>query len=726
MRRVDFLVCVAYVFYPVCIFIIFYFSSLTTIAEDNMTFPGAMGWGGETHGAWGHPEIAPRILRVTSLNGGTEEGTLKWALTRSYPRVVVFEVGGVIDWEWGYVDINNPYMTIAGQTAPSPGITLIRGQLRVRTHDIIVQHISIRPGLTAEGQRTGAVAVYSGGINVVFDHCSITWAMYSGFSVSAADNSWKGDTPEEWHSNGPHKVTLSNCIVSEGVKDIRPNGLGSGLGGLVASNVTDIAYLRNLWAYIHHRNPKFSPDTWGVYANNYVRGWGDTAVYDATVASSWGGYDKEPPVDFIPGSWAVEGNYAIRGEHSHSSRGFVHIWGEANPDPPIALNLEVFFNDNIVLDYDEETPWPEYTEDLSQGRLARIIELDERPTWHESIELLAAENVPEYIRINVGSRPWERDPIDERIVNEAMDGTGVLVTSDNWGSGGYGYPEYEPTYSKFIPDEWDLRYMIPLAGYWSAPELITPGNNTMDVGYSPTFIWDAEDHLSHFTLQIATDVDFTTLVVDQTGIMGTSHTISNLDGSMTYFWRVRGHNATGPSKWSEVRHFRIESETSSMKIFLRSGWNLISSYLLPENTSIEYIFADLIRNHVLVKNNEGEVYWPQYGLNEIGDWVYQQGYRVYVEENDTLTINGHLVHPEETQINLYEGWNQVAYLRNSPLSTDVALSSINDRILIVINNAGEVFWPEYDIDTIKHLIPGQGYSMYLTEPAILIYPANEQ
>ena len=67
------------------------------------------------------------------------------------PRIVVFEVGGVIDLGAKTLTVREPFVTIAGQTAPSPGITLIRGGIDLATHDVIVQHIRVRPGMAGAG-----------------------------------------------------------------------------------------------------------------------------------------------------------------------------------------------------------------------------------------------------------------------------------------------------------------------------------------------------------------------------------------------------------------------------------------------------------------------------------------------------------------------------------------------------------------------------------------------
>ena len=116
------------------------------VAETALpAFPGALGWASQTPGGRGG-----QIIRVTNLNS-EGPGSLRAAIEADGPRIVVFEVGGVIDLEKNTLRLRNPFITIAGQTAPSPGITLIRGGMDITAHDVIVQHLRIRPG-SAEGE----------------------------------------------------------------------------------------------------------------------------------------------------------------------------------------------------------------------------------------------------------------------------------------------------------------------------------------------------------------------------------------------------------------------------------------------------------------------------------------------------------------------------------------------------------------------------------------------
>src|SRR5437868_4048348 len=75
-------------------------------------FPGAQGWAASTPGGRGGA-----LLRVTTL-AASGPGSLAAAVATAGPRIVVFEVGGVIDLGRTVIDVRAPYLTIAGQTAP--------------------------------------------------------------------------------------------------------------------------------------------------------------------------------------------------------------------------------------------------------------------------------------------------------------------------------------------------------------------------------------------------------------------------------------------------------------------------------------------------------------------------------------------------------------------------------------------------------------------------------
>ena len=91
---------------------------------------------------------------------------------------------------------------------------------------------------------------------------------------------------------------------------------------------------------------------------------------------------------------------------------------------------------------------------------------------------------------------------------------------------------------------------------------------------------------------------------------------------------------------------------------------------------------------------------------------------------DLLTITGTKLLPEETPINLNNGWNLSAYLRDNEMSPTAALASISPSLVLAKNNAGGIFSPSFGINTLGNMQAGQGYYFYMNAATELTYPAN--
>ena len=164
--------------------------------------------------------------------------------------------------------------------------------------------------------------------------------------------------------------------------------------------------------------------------------------------------------------------------------------------------------------------------------------------------------------------------------------------------------------------------------------------------------------------------------------------------------------------------------TVTQSVALASGWSMISSFVEPADPDLDVIFSSILANLVIVKNGAGQVFWPQFGIITIGQWNVRHGYQINLRSASTLAITGISIVPEATPIQLNQGWNLVAYLRTSPQNIETALASIQGRIVIVKNNAGQVFWPQFSINTIGSMRPGEGYQINVSQAATLTYPAN--
>ncbi|MEL7340549.1 MAG: hypothetical protein AAGM67_08695, partial [Bacteroidota bacterium] len=167
--------------------------------------PGAQGYGIETPAGRGG-----QIIKVTNLND-SGAGSLRACVQANGPRVCVFEVSGFINLN-SPLSVRNPYLTIAGQTAPSPGIMLGRGHgMQIWTHDVLVQHIGIRPGdgpgtnlRNRDGlQINGTNGPNNRPTNVVLDHVTLAWGMDESLDM--------------WGYIGD--ITVKNCIVAQAMRD---------------------------------------------------------------------------------------------------------------------------------------------------------------------------------------------------------------------------------------------------------------------------------------------------------------------------------------------------------------------------------------------------------------------------------------------------------------------------------------------------------------------------
>ncbi|HVT26852.1 MAG TPA: hypothetical protein VHE81_02430, partial [Lacipirellulaceae bacterium] len=197
----------------------------------HLAFPGAEGYGRFALGGRGG-----RVIKVTNLadNG---PGSLRAAVEAEGPRTVVFNVSGRIVLQSRLV-IRNPYLTIAGQTAPGKGVCISNYNLgMLGTHDAIIRYLRVRPGNTAHRTLDGMGMASSD--NSIIDHCSISWTEDESFSSRAAKN-----------------ITLQRTLISEALnvaghkkyKKGKQHGYAASIGGDIGS------FHHNLLAHCAGRN----------------------------------------------------------------------------------------------------------------------------------------------------------------------------------------------------------------------------------------------------------------------------------------------------------------------------------------------------------------------------------------------------------------------------------------------------------------------------------------
>jgi hypothetical protein len=413
--------------------------SKVQVAEPGVAASAHKPDNGAAHTAGGN---GGRIVRVTNLEADGA-GSLKAAIESPVPRTIVFEVGGVIDLAGHALNVRSPYVTIAGQTAPSPGITLIRGGIDVRTHDVVIEHLRVRTGEAGFAKHSGwerdGLSTHPGAADVIVDHCSFAWA--TDENLSASGERFAGTTPDAWRASTSHNLTYSNNIIAEGLAYSTHGKPGEhSKGSLIHDNVTDILIVGNLYAHNGQRNALFKGGTRGAFINNLIFDPGKRAVHYNLWASEWGDHPYQT------GKLAVVGNVLRGGASTDRAIAFFMIGGEGD--------VELYQADNIALDR-SGTPLP------MSGRYkdasGRIIDVATRPGLPLDIEPLPAARVADAVLAHAGARPWERDAVDLRVIEEAKSGAGHIIDSENE-VGGYP-PALPATHRAFVDGEWDLRAM---------------------------------------------------------------------------------------------------------------------------------------------------------------------------------------------------------------------------------------------------------------------------
>jgi hypothetical protein len=262
------------------------------------------------------------------------------------------------------------------------------------------------------------------------------------------------------------------------------------------------------------------------------------------------------------------------------------------------------------------------------------------------------------------------------------------------------------------------------------PELSGPPNGAVDIPTELTLTWSEVAYTTHYELQLSTSYEFdTNIIISREDLQETDFLIDNLHHGQTYYWRIRAVNMVGPGEWSDIWNFSVRP-TTVHQLSLRSGWNLVSSYIEPLDSSLESLFEPVLDNLILVKDGDGRTFVPLFGIDDIKNWSYSSGYQIYLDpQAGTLTLYGVKVKPETVQIPLKGTWNMVGYLRSEPMNAIAALRSIESKLIIAKNGAGEVYIPpgvigEDLINTMGDMRPGEGYQLFLSAVADLVYPEN--
>lgn len=380
-------------------------------------FPGAEGFGAVAVGGRGG-----RIIKVTNLNADGP-GSLQAACEVEGPRIVVFETSGVIR---GDVSIRHPFITIAGQTAPSPGIT-IAGRLLARPadktllQDIIIRFLRVRPP-PASGY-TGDAVQLPKTERVILDHLSLSWANDEMIDIC--------------HSS---EFTVQWCTIEESDTEGHGKGVAHNFGLISAyAGSGNISLHHNLFAHHSRRSPSLSPyvpEKPGDFRNNLVYNFHQGLTHD--------GHTPQAPINFI-------GNYYKRGPSSERIIPFeFHKMGKYYLEGNFLEGFGVWEGPPPARST-TTPPWVEFNRHGKRLAQPAVVSPVTTQTAREVYKLVLSE-----------SGCFPRDRVTKRTIQEVMDGKG------KWGRNAPAHPGDEWFFEGLawgkvpldsdgdgIPDDWE-------------------------------------------------------------------------------------------------------------------------------------------------------------------------------------------------------------------------------------------------------------------------------
>lgn len=357
-------------------------------------FPGAQGPGAIATGGRGGD-----VYHVTTLDpdkSGVLMGSLQYGINTapSSGRTIVFDVGGTIYLAGQTANDTLRYgkanITIAGQTAPGPGITIAGTGTKWTGDNIILRNITIRPNRNSNGTTYDAFSLQLK--NSIIDHVSASWFTDEGIS----------------QTDSGHTTTVQYALINEGL-----NYGGHSYGSIISTEVDGAqnSFNHNLYAHNNSRMPRLGSvmdrapsGAFTDFTNNVIYNWPSRAGYSGT--------DQPSSTNFL-------GNYYIRGNNNGTT---VFKGGDSAENPTAT---KIFHSGNL---YDGNKNGvadgtPVTNSQFTDRRLIVSEAFDIAGTGAVDSAAVALQRVLDY-----GGANWQsRNPIEERVVQSVRNGTGNVI-----------------------------------------------------------------------------------------------------------------------------------------------------------------------------------------------------------------------------------------------------------------------------------------------------------
>jgi hypothetical protein len=412
-------------------------------------FPGAEGFGSHTPGGRGG-----KVIVVTSLEDYDPEaddplpGTLRRALEEPGPRIIVFQVSGIIHLKGPLIigDLNNPnvaeaasYVTLAGQSAPGGGVTVTDQPLIIGgdAHDVVIRHLRFR------NSPVDGISFTNGSRRVILDHCSISWATDENIG-------FYGDNQQ---------ITIQNCIVAE---CLRHGGHHKGIhsmGFLISRGANQVSLHHNFITGNDARNPQF------VGNNSILR---DRARYGTPFPV----FDMRNNIIYNCRTWTrlnhgaqvnIVRNLYVKGRDGHETPTFSFFNDQDNTRAWL-LDNAFSWKDEAVDQWSMAAVGREYLTPEQLERTTQDLSLcrADVPFPAPPVTEFPVSELPRRVVPAAGALP--HDPVDRRLVDEFLTGRGHCGAPDRTHDSpipspmiGQALPD---TDLDGMPDDWETRHSL--------------------------------------------------------------------------------------------------------------------------------------------------------------------------------------------------------------------------------------------------------------------------
>jgi len=388
------------------------------------------------------------VIAVTNLDDAGP-GSFRAAVEAPGPRIVVFHIGGTITIETP-LRIENPFITIAGQTAPGGGVTLRSGGqttrplLEILTNDVVIRYLRIRrgPDTSARGSCCAdALSVLgASAFNVIIDHVSLSWAVDENAQIfdGARDVTFQWSIFSEGLFCSNHQKTVS----SAGGNGACPNGASPHSRGMTISTFPGgvspdrISLHHNLWTNSQTRYPNVTSNTSIDVVNN--------VMYNFTTQGS--GLGLKNPGNLLRANFV--NNFYKPGPSTIAGGS---TWAIVLTVPSFQADaFEIYYEGNEV-SAPIEPAWVGWDGAESRHRVAE-------PLVAPAITTTSAQVAFTQVLAGAGSTVPARDAVDTRVVDEVRLGTGGFVDHPNdvggWPALAAGSPPADADLDG-MPDQWE-------------------------------------------------------------------------------------------------------------------------------------------------------------------------------------------------------------------------------------------------------------------------------